>query len=98
LPAISRFDSPSQNQLQDFELAYRQAMVSVAFSVADRFERRIDDCLAAADALDGGDEVEIDRALEDVAASARRERLADERFFRMHAEHQHRRVWRLGQI
>src|SRR5262245_10164336 len=84
------------NQLQDFELAYGQAMV-IALQGGRSIERRIDDRLAGGDALDGGDEVEIDRALEDVAARSRRERLADEGFLRMHAEHQHRRVWRLGQ-
>src|SRR5262245_31133108 len=84
------------DQLQDFELACRQAMV-LALQCGRPLECRIDDRLAGGDALDGGDEVEIDCALEDIAARSRRERLADEGSLRMHAEHQHRRVWRLGQ-
>ena len=58
------------NELQDFEFARAQAVIPFALERCGRRHRRIENGLAGSHALDGRCEVEIEGALEDVAASA----------------------------
>src|SRR5579864_4057262 len=84
------------NVLEDFELARSEAGVALALEIAGEGDLRIENGFALGDFLDGGDEVEIHGVFENVAAGAGFERLADERVFGMHAEHEDGDVGKFG--
>ena len=88
--AMSRLDMTRADQLQHLELARRQAVVALAFERrrARRAHAGIEDRLAGRDLPDRGRQIEIQRVLEHVAARAGLERLPDERFLGVHAQHQ----------
>ena len=85
--AIARFDSPSQ-----ISCSTSSSRGVSAASLAGRLGRtrdgRIEHRLAGGDALDRGGQIEVECALEHVSPGAGVHRLADQRFFRVHAEHQ----------
>src|SRR6266403_663849 len=85
------------NVLEDFEFARGEACVTFALEISGEGNLRIENGFAFGNFLDGSDEVEIHRVFQDVAAGAGFERLADERVFGMHAEHEDGDVGKFGE-
>src|SRR5579883_3512144 len=74
--------------LEDFEFARREAGVTLALKIAGARDLRIEQGFSFGNLLDGGDQVEIHGIFQNVATRAGLERLADQRVFGMHAEHE----------
>src|SRR5258708_22752682 len=85
------------NVLEDLEFARGEAGVAFALEISGEGDLRIEDSFAFCNFLDGSDEVEIHRVFQDVAAGAGFERLADERVFGMHAQHEDGDVGKFGE-
>ena len=80
--------------LKDFEFTRSEAGVAFALEIAGKSDLRVKDGFAFGDFLDSGDEVEVHGVFKDVAAGTGFKRLADERVFGMHAEHEDRDIGR----
>src|SRR5215204_2859940 len=78
------------DQLQDLELARRQSSIAFTGQRVGLDQRGIDHLFAGGDAFDRGGEIELEGILQDIAACAGLQRLANQRFLRVHAQHDDR--------
>jgi hypothetical protein len=85
------------NQPEHVEFPCAECPVPLAFQGRARRDTRIDDGLALRHPPNGRGKIQIKRVLQNVAARTSRHRLAHQRVFRVHAEHQNRDVRRLLQ-
>ena len=73
--------------LQDFQFAWGQAAATLAFESVRAGDLRVEHGHSSRDAFHGADQIEVNGIFQNVAARARFERLAYQRFFGVHAEH-----------